>query len=62
MSRPMIGARMNSTASTAGACAQPFCAVSSQYENAAIMPMAPWAKLKMPDVMYVTVSPVAVSA
>ena len=62
ISRPMIGATTNSTASAAGSCGHPCSTVSSQYVNAAIMPTAPCAKLKMPDVMYVTVRPVAVNA
>ena len=62
MSRPITGASTKSTASTAGSCGHPCSTVSSQYVNAAIMPTAPWAKLKTPDVMYVTVRPVAISA
>ena len=33
-----------------------------QYTNAMNMPMAPWAKLKMPDVVYVTTMPEAAIA
>ena len=35
---------------------------SSQYTNAMNMPMAPWAKLKIPDVVYVTTMPEAAIA
>ena len=35
---------------------------SSQYTNAMNIPMAPWAKLKMPDVVYVTTMPDAAIA
>ena len=58
----MTGASTSSTASTAGSWDQPLSTVSSQYVKAAIMPTAPWAKLKIPEVMYVTVRPVAVNA
>ena len=30
--------------------------------NAANIPIAPWAKLKMPEVVYVTTSPLAATA
>ena len=35
---------------------------SCQYTKAMNMPMAPWAMLKMPDVEYVTTSPLAATA
>ena len=40
---------------------QPHATANCQYVYAATLPIAPFAKLKMPYVVYVTTSPVAVS-
>jgi len=40
----------------------PALTFSSQYTNARNMPIAPWAKLKIPDVVYVTTRPLAATA
>ena len=48
---PNSGARMNSTAIRANGAGQCMCTRSCQYRKAMSMPMAPWAKLKMPDVV-----------
>ena len=48
---PNSGARMNSTAMSANGAGQCMCTRSCQYRKARSMPMAPWAKLKIPDVV-----------
>jgi len=48
---PKSGAMMNSTAMRANGAAQCMSTRSFQYRNASSMPMAPWAKLKMPEVV-----------
>ena len=55
----MIGATTPRVTSSASGVGQPWLMRSSQYTKARNIPMAPWAKLKTPDVMYVTTSPVA---
>ena len=50
-SAPNAGASTTSTTTTASGAGQPHPTRSCQYVNAASMPMAPWAKLKMPDVV-----------
>ena len=40
-------------------CGTPWLTVSSQSTYARNMPIAPWAKLKMPVVVYTTTSPLA---
>ena len=62
IARPSSGASTNSTMISASGHGTPHPAETCQYVNAMNMPMAPWAKLKMPDVWYVTTSPQAVSA
>ena len=64
---PKIGATMNTTNRKAGSVGQPqppsaVEACTCQYMYAAIMPKAPWAKLKMPEVVYVTTRPHAAMA
>ena len=61
-STPKSGAstkRMSPSASGAG---QPQSNRSCQYVNANSMPAAPWAKLKMPVVVYVRTRPLAITA
>ena len=56
---PMSGATTPSVTRSASGVDHPWLTRSSQYTNAENMPTAPWAKLKTPDVMYVTTRPVA---
>ena len=51
ISAPINGAKTNRTTTSATGVGQPWLTESSQYMNAATMPMAPWAKLKIPDVV-----------
>ena len=51
MITPTRGANTSSTKSKASGTGQWWWTVSSQYAKAATMPTAPWAKLKIPDVM-----------
>ena len=52
MAAPNNGAKMNTVMSSAnGSWALPQSTFSCQYTNALNMPIAPWAKLKMPDVV-----------
>ena len=46
----------------AGRVGTPQATWTCQYMNAAIIENAPWAKLKTPDVVYVTTRPEAVIA
>ena len=48
---PIRGASTRMTSTSDGSTGHPCLTVSSQYVNAAIIPTAPWAKLKMPEVM-----------
>ena len=49
--KPSIGAAIPRMRINASHCGQPSFTVSSQKPKAHSMPMAPWAKLKMPDVV-----------
>jgi hypothetical protein len=62
MTIPKSGANTASTSSSDGHVPQPQSTFACQYRNAATIPMAPWAKLKTPDVVYVTTSPLAAMA
>ncbi len=55
----MTGASTINTAANANGAAQWSLTRSSQYVNAPIIATAPCAKLKMPDAVYVTTSPLA---
>ena len=61
-STPNSGARMSSTTTSATGAGQPQSKRSCQYVNAASIPAAPWAKLKMPVVVYVSTRPLAITA
>ena len=61
-SAPNSGANTSTEMSSAGIVGTPQSTFSCQYTNAPNMPIAPWAKLKMPDVVYVTTSPDAATA
>ena len=62
ISAPISGANTKRTRTRASGVGKPWFTDSSQYMKAATMPIAPWAKLKMPDVVYVTTRPMAVRA
>ena len=47
---PSSGATTNRMNARARGTGQPWSTRTSQYANAQNIPMAPWAKLKMPDV------------
>ena len=51
MSAPTSGASTRSTTIRAMGAGQWWFTRSSQYTNAITIPTAPWAKLKMPDVV-----------
>ena len=51
MSTPRAGAATSSTPARASGMGQPQATCSCQYANAPSIPMAPWAKLKMPVVV-----------
>ena len=59
---PSSGAITKIVAINAIGAGTPRLTRSSQYTNAMNMPMAPWAKLKIPDVVYVTTMPEAAIA
>ena len=61
-STPKSGARINSTTMRAIGAGQPQSKRSCQYVNAKSIPAAPWAKLKMPVVVYVSTRPLAITA
>jgi hypothetical protein len=56
---PNTGAITTTTSSRAGQVLIPHSTWSCQKVSAASMLNAPWAKLKMPEMVYVTTSPVA---
>jgi len=62
MSAPSAGAITRIVRNSAIGAGMPRLTRSSQYTNAMNIPMAPWAKLKMPEVVYVTTRPVAAIA
>ena len=62
MSAPSAGAATRIVRMRAIGAGTPRLTRSSQYTNAMNIPMAPWAKLKMPDVVYVTTMPEAAIA
>ena len=59
---PNNGARITSTTNKAMGAGQPQSKRSCQYVNAKSIPAAPWAKLKMPVVVYVSTRPLAITA
>ncbi len=61
-STPNSGAKMNSTTNSAIGAGQFQSKRSCQYVNANSIPAAPWAKLKMPVVVYVSTKPLAITA
>ena len=62
MSAPMIGAATNTVSNSATKVWIPHPTCSCQKMYARNIPIAPCAKLKMPEVVYVTTSPVAATA
>ena len=62
MSAPSAGAITRIVRNSAIGAGMPRLTRSSQYTNAMNIPMAPWAKLKMPEVVYVTTMPDAAMA
>ncbi len=62
MSAPSSGASTRIVRNSEIGAGMPRLTRSSQYTNAMNIPMAPWAKLKMPDVVYVTTMPDAAMA
>jgi hypothetical protein len=62
ISAPMSGANTHTTMKIASGAGHPWLKRNSQYTNAMNIPMPPWAKLKIPDVVYVRTSPLAATA
>ena len=58
----MSGPKTHTTSSSATTVGSPHDTLSCQYRNAASMACAPCAKLKIPDVVYVSTSPEAAIA
>ncbi len=61
-STPNSGASTSSTTTSDERAGQPQSNRSCQYTNAKSIPAAPWAKLKMPVVVYVRTRPLAMTA
>jgi hypothetical protein len=59
---PSIGAATNKTMASDSSSGSAHPCHSCQNRYAMTMPMAPWAKLKMPVVLYVTTRPLALTA
>ena len=62
MIAPMIGAATNTVSKSATNVWMPQSTWICQNTYARNIPIAPWAKLKMPEVVYVTTRPVAATA
>jgi hypothetical protein len=58
----MPGASTRRTVASAIGAGHPHPVSSCQYANAPSIPIAPWAKLKMPVVVYVSTRPLAARA